>query len=142
MDVKAAVDMLRRRPSVDPTRIALVGIGTGANASMIAARDDASLNTLVLAAPVEGFDRALSNRLGEHHQWMPYMKSLLRWTFQVMYGVETSELDLKNFTKTMASRHVLMTDGRPGLLEPNAARGVQRFLSKHMNPQVASTPTN
>ena len=141
-DVKAAVEMLRRRPYIDPTRIALIGIGTGANACMIAARDDAALNTLVLSAPVEGFDRALANRIGSHHQWLPYMQSLLRWTFQVMYGVETSELDLKNFTSVLQARHVHMTDGRPGLLEPNAARGVQKFLSKHLNSQFASTLTH
>jgi pimeloyl-ACP methyl ester carboxylesterase len=141
MDVKAAVEMLRRRPYVDPTRIALVGIGTGANASMIAARDDVALTTLVLAAPVEGFDKALAARLGEDQRWLPAMQSLLRWTFQVMYGLETTELDLKNYSKMLATRNVHMTDGRTGLLEQNSIAGVQRFLIKNLNPQVASTPT-
>ena len=139
MDVKAAVEMLRRRPSVDAGRIALIGIGTGANACMIAARDDAGLNTLVLAAPVEGFDRALANRLGNDERWLPYMQSLLRWTFQVMYGVEASELDLKNYAKVLEERHVHMTDGRAGLLEPTSIKGVQGFLTNHLNPQVATT---
>jgi hypothetical protein len=140
LDVKAAVDMLRRRPYVDPARIGLIGIGTGANASLIAARDDAGIGALVLAAPVDGFDRALTTRLGDHQKWIPYMRSLLRWTFQVMYGVETAELDLRNFASAMESRRVHMTDGRPGLLEPNAAKGIQRFLSNRLSPQVASTP--
>ena len=141
MDVKAAIEMLRRRPYVDPARIGLIGIGTGANASLIAARDDTAIGALVIAAPVDGFDRALSSRLGEHHQWLPYMQSLLRWTFQVVYGVETSELDLRNFTPLMESRRVHMTDGRPGLLEPNASKGIQKFLTNHLQPQVAATPT-
>ena len=139
LDVKAAVEMLRRRPYVDAGRIGLIGIGTGANACMIAARDDAGLNTLVLSAPVEGFDRALAARLGEDRPWLPHMQSLLRWTFQVMYGVETSDLDLKNFAKTLETRHVHMTDGRKGLLEPTSINGVQRFLVNHLNPQVAVT---
>jgi len=139
MDVKAAVEMLRRRPYVDPTRIGLIGLGSGANACMIAARDDAALNTMVLAAPVETFDQALGQRLGEHHQWLPYMQSLLRWTFQVMYGVESSELDLKNYAKMLETRHVHMTDGRKGLLEPASINGVQRFLVGQLNPQVATT---
>ena len=139
LDVKAAVDMLRRRPSVDAGRIGLVGIGTGANACMIAARDDAGLNVLVLSAPVEGFDRALANRLGNDDRWLPYMQSLLRWTFQVMYGVEASDLDLKNYAKMLEDRHVHMTDGRGGLLDPSSITGVQKFLTNHLNPQVAVT---
>src|SRR5262249_29813903 len=50
MDVKAAVDMLRRRLFVDPAKIAVVGIGTGANAAMIAGRNDPSIAALVLSA--------------------------------------------------------------------------------------------
>ena len=142
MDVKAAVDMLRRRPYVDGGRIGLVGIGTGANAALIAARDDAAIGALVLAAPIDGFDRALASRIGEQHKWLPYMQSLLRWTFQVVYGVETSELDLRNYATTMTSRRVLMTDGRPGLLDPSAAKAVPRFMTNHLNSQVAGTPTN
>ncbi|MEA2711094.1 MAG: hypothetical protein QOF78_3695, partial [Phycisphaerales bacterium] len=118
MDVRAAVETLRRRPSVDGARIALIGIGTGANASMIAAKNDPSLNTLVLSAPVEGFDQALANRIGSDSRWQPTLRPLLRWTFQVMYGIEASELDLKNYAKMLESRHVYMTDGRHGLMEP------------------------
>src|SRR6185437_4689521 len=36
-DIKGAIDMLRRRSYVDPDKIALVGVGTGANACLIAA---------------------------------------------------------------------------------------------------------
>src|SRR5438132_7474728 len=40
MDVRAALDMLRRRPFVDPDRVAVLGVGTGANAALLAARKD------------------------------------------------------------------------------------------------------
>lgn len=140
MDVKAAVEMLRRRQQVDASRIALIGIGTGANASMIAARNDPSLSTLVLAEPVQSFDEALAGRIGPDRAWLPSLQPMLRWTFQVMYGVEASELDLKNFAKTLDSRQVLMTDGRQGLMEPAAIVGVTGFLRKHLNaPQMATT---
>lgn len=139
MDVKAAVEMLRRRQQVDPTRIALVGLGTGANASMIAARNDPFLTTLVLAEPVQGFDEALGNRIGSDRAWLPAMQPLLRWTFQVMYGLEASELDLKNFTKTLETRQVHMTDGRYALMEPSAIGGVTGFLRKHLNGQQVAT---
>jgi alpha-beta hydrolase superfamily lysophospholipase len=137
MDVKAAVDMLRRRAFVDPTRIAIVGIGTGANAAMIAGRNDPSISALVLSAPVDGFDQAFANRIGEHG-WSKQLRPLFRWTFQVMYGVDASDLSPSNFAQVMQARHVFMTDGRRGLMEPASIRGVQHFLQKHMSEAVAS----
>ena len=138
MDVKAAVEMLRRRQYVDPTRIGLIGIGTGANAAIIAARNDPQIGTLVLSAPVKGFDEAFTSRVGSDRKWLPPLQPLLRWTFQVMYGVEASELDLKNFSKVMESRHVLMTDGRQGLMDLRSIKGVRKFLQTHMGEGTAS----
>ena len=137
-DVKAAVEMLRRRHYVDPNRVALVGIGTGANAALIAAKKDPAIGTLVLSAPVESFDQAFADRVGTDRKWLPAMRPLLRWTFQVMYGVEASELDLKNYAKVLDTRHVHMTAGRQGLTDPVAVKGVQAFLLKRMSEQVAT----
>jgi pimeloyl-ACP methyl ester carboxylesterase len=139
MDVRAAVEMLRRRQYVDPSRVALVGLGTGANASLLAARSDPAITTLVLSAPVENFDQALGNRIGSDRKWLPTMRPLLRWTFQVMYGVETQDLELKEFAKMMDARHVHMTDGRQGLMDGRAIAGVTKHLNQYMNEQVATT---
>jgi len=139
MDVKAAVEMLRRRLFVDPARVAVIGIGTGANAALIAGRNDPTIAALVLSAPVSGFDQALANRIGEHG-WSKQLKPLLRWTFQVMYGVDASELDPTNFTTVMQTRHVFTTDGRRGVTEPAQIKGVQHFLQKYMaQPTVTAS---
>jgi pimeloyl-ACP methyl ester carboxylesterase len=138
MDVRAAAEMLRRRPYVDPARIALIGVGTGANAALIEARNDPSIAAMVLSDPEDGFDQAFAARVGPDHVWLPPLRNLLRWTFQVMYGVDTSDLDMANYSKLLESRPVLMTDGRTGLLEPSALPGVQHFLRKHMGEQVAT----
>ena len=138
LDVRAAVDMLRRRQYVDADRIALIGIGTGANASLIAAKKDPALKTLVLSAPVESFDQAFADRVGSDRKWLPAMRPLLRWTFQVMYGVETSELELKNYDKLLNSRQVHMTEGRHGLTDSTSVREVQAFLQKSMSEHVAT----
>jgi uncharacterized protein len=140
LDIKAAVEMLRRRPYVDPTRVALIGLGTGANAAIIAAGHDESIRTLVLSAPVNGFDEALANRIGPERRWLPAMRPLLRWTFQVMYGLEAGELDLKNHAKMLASREVHMTDNRAGVFDKGALTGIQDFLRVHLaEPKTATT---
>jgi pimeloyl-ACP methyl ester carboxylesterase len=138
MDIKAAVEMLRRRTFVDPARIAVIGMGTGANAAMIAGRNDPAIAALVLSDPVDGFDEAFVQRIGDDHQWLPPLRSLLRWTFQVMYGVDTRELEITNFGALMQTRHVFMTDGRAGLTDAPSIRGVRQFLQKHMGESVAS----
>src|ERR1041385_8149992 len=57
-DVLAAVDMLRRRPGVDPRRIGILGVGTGANAAMLAAARDRNITALVLDHPMQEIGRA------------------------------------------------------------------------------------
>jgi predicted alpha/beta-fold hydrolase len=137
-DVKAAVEMLRRRAFVDPARIAVVGLGTGANAALIAGRNDPAITALVVSAPMDGFDQAFASRVGSDRGWMKHLRPLFRWTFQTMYGVETSDLDLNNFVPLMQSRHVLMTDGREGLMQPSSIKAMQKFLDKHLNETVTS----
>jgi alpha-beta hydrolase superfamily lysophospholipase len=137
LDIKAAVDMLRRRSFVDPAHIALVGIGTGANACMIATRNDPSIAAMVLAAPVANFDQAFSDRVGDH-KWVAPLHNLFRWTFETMYGVDASDLDITNFAKVIEQHHVLMTDQRQRLMDRRYIHGVQNFLEKYLRDQVAS----
>ena len=137
-DVKAAVDMLRRRNFVDPQKIALIGVGSGANACVIAAKSDPTLAAMVLADPAENFDEAFAARIGEDHFWLPALQPLLRWTFQVMYGVDTGELEIAGHKNIIAQKHVLMTDSRQNLTQPNSMRAVKRFLQKHLDEQLAT----
>jgi pimeloyl-ACP methyl ester carboxylesterase len=136
LDVKAAVEMLRRRAFVDPSKIAVIGVGTGANAALIAAKHDPALPALVLADPVDGFDQAFANRIGANHKWLPPLRPLFKWTFQIMYGVDVRELDMANYTSMMQSRPVLVTDARSGLMLPANVRGIQAFLLRHCRNQA------
>ena len=137
-DIKAGVDMLRRRSFVDPARIALIGMGTGANACAIAGRNDPSIVALVLAAPVANFDEAFADRVGPEHTWLHPLHNLFRWTFETMYGVDASDLDMKNFAMLIEQRHVLMTNDRQRLMDLTYIHGVQNFLEKYLGDQVAS----
>lgn len=138
MDVKAAVEMLRRRSFVDPAKVAVVGVGTGANAAVLAARNDPGIAALVLAEPIDGFDDAFAQRVGDDANWLPPFKSLVRWTFQVMYGVDTSDLEMSRFATLLQERHVLMTDGQQSLMQPNSIRNVREFLIRNTTSPVAS----
>jgi hypothetical protein len=137
LDIKAGVDMLRRRTFVDAAHIALIGIGTGANACVITARNDPSIAAMVLAAPVANFDQAFADRVGQH-RWVAPLHNLFRWTFEIMYGVDASDLDMTNFSQVIDQHHVLMTDQRQRLLDRTYIRGVQKFLEKYLRDQVAS----
>ena len=99
----------------------------------------------MLAAPIDGFDTAFAERVGSHRAWLPPLRNLLRWTFQTMYGVQTDDLNLSRFARTLQSRPVLMTDGRYGLMESTSIRGVKQFLQKHIGDKpgsaTASLPT-
>ena len=137
-DVKAAVDMLRRRAYVDPTKIALIGTGTGANACLIAGRNDPSLAAMVLADPAQNFDEAFADRIGHDHIWLNPTRPLLRWTFQIMYGVDTADLDVKNFAAVIAQRPVFTTDSQRSLYQASTLKQMHGFLQKHLVEQVAS----
>lgn len=101
-DVAAGVRLLRGRASVDGKRVGLVGVGTGANAALLAAEHDATLSTLVLADPEEDARGAVARHVGP--QWpLRWMQPLCRWGFEIGYRVDAAEIDLSNFQKAMDS---------------------------------------
>src|SRR5258705_296311 len=64
MDVNAAVEYLRHRPFVDPNRIGVLGVGTGANAAMIAANRDPRIAALCLSDPLASPSDAIIRYIG------------------------------------------------------------------------------
>jgi predicted alpha/beta-fold hydrolase len=139
MDVTAGVEMLRRRAFIDPSKIAVLGTGTGANAALMAAKKDKSLAALVLSNPVDGFDSAFARRVGENHAWLPPLRTMFRWTFQVMYSVDAEDLNLSNYKDLMAARPILLMPSHREILEPTAIRDVEQFLAARMGlPDVVA----
>ena len=63
LDVKAAVDLLRRRNFVDPERVALIGVGSGANAAMLAANADTKILAMVLESPTEDINEVINEHI-------------------------------------------------------------------------------
>ncbi|HEV2296320.1 MAG TPA: CocE/NonD family hydrolase [Tepidisphaeraceae bacterium] len=133
MDVRAAVDMLRRRSYVDPSRVSVMGIGTGANAAVIAAAQDANIAALVLDRPIESFESAMASRLGDDSKWVRVLMPLFKWTFEAMYHVDADHLDVGQFADVTASRPTLRFAGS-GTITPyrtHNAEGLMQFLQTH-----------
>lgn len=141
MDVRAAVQMLRRRAYIDPSKICVFGLGTGANAAILAAQDDPAIAALVLDRPVDGFASAFSNRVGEPYQYLEKLAPLFEWTFEMMYHVDTDRLSVASRDAVMETRPVLLFDaGREsGALQPQNVRGVQEFLRFHAVVKTGQT---
>jgi pimeloyl-ACP methyl ester carboxylesterase len=128
MDVKAATDMLRRRPFVDSVRIGAVGLGTGANAVLLAAQNDPGLTTLVLQNPIADIDEALDRYALPPALRHPWVQTVFRWAFQNIYHLDADPLVE---SPTLDGRHILtLQGGLPGA--PGAAAQVSRFLRQNM----------
>jgi hypothetical protein len=105
LDVAAAVEMLGRRPFVDPTRIGVIGVGTGATAARLAADGDPNVRSLIALRPPGGVDELLVRHIVPER--LPWLAPLCRWTFEIAYGVNTSAAQAGRSTEGNPSRLVL-----------------------------------
>lgn len=143
-DVSAAVRMLRGRSFVDGRRIAVVGVGTGASAALLAARDDSDLRTLVLDGLPAGAAEA-TGRMVPPRQWLQWLAPACTWTFELSCGVDADQLELDRLAPVMETRQVLHLPDRAGARFDSATmKQIAGFLSMHLAPRrpasVAQSP--
>jgi pimeloyl-ACP methyl ester carboxylesterase len=134
-DVRAAVEMLRRRPFVDEDAVGVLGIGTGATAALLAAEQDPRLKLLVLDHPVRSFDDLLAERIGPRQSWLTWVRPMCKWAFEIAYKVNAEDVNLARFATTMKSRNVLMLDDAGDAvssIKPVHHRQIVDFLKKHL----------
>ena len=148
LDVKAAVETLRRRPFVDPTRVAVVGTGAGANAALLQADVDKTLAALVLERPIRSARQALTDQIGPHIPSLNWMRPLCKWAFEMSYQVDAEELDLdsKRIDRIAASRPVLtLEDATKVKIDSSVGLdSVVKFLKSNLRKEKsasASVPT-
>lgn len=103
-DVLAAVNVLRRRQFVDASRIAVVGLGTGANAAVLAAERDPGIAALVLADPVPSAADAVAGRLGPDRFGLRWMQPIAKWAFEIAYHHDVDELSLNQHQSLLVGR--------------------------------------
>ena len=142
----AAVNMLRRRPFVDPDRIGVLGMGTGANAALLAAQRDGRLAAVGLADPVPTPDDAIARYVGPDRFGVRWMQVLNKWTFQMAYHADLDEMRLNRVDILSPRRPVLRLDGRTtvdGRLTPAAVEDVRAFYRTNLKdrPRAAASPT-
>ncbi|CAN5607063.1 hypothetical protein BH09PLA1_BH09PLA1_15740 [soil metagenome] len=127
LDVKAAVDLLRRRPFVDPERITLVGIGSGANAAMLAANRDARILAMALEDPANDINQMIGEHIAPKHPYLKWVRPLCKWAFEIGYEVDAEELSAARQAATLKTRSVLMVSGQASS---------ENFTSKELVEQI------
>ena len=109
-DVSAAVALLRNRPFVDPERIAILGIGTGATAAVRAAAKDSNIQLLVLLSPPTDACDVLARRVGPQRVGLQWMQPFCKWAFELGYSVDADEISLERYARVMENRTALLLD--------------------------------
>src|SRR5687767_815241 len=114
LDVKAGVEMLRRRPFVDATRITVVGAGTGATAAMTCAKSDPAISAVVACDPVRDVDTLLEGKLAPRHEYLTWMRPLCKWTFEFAYALDIDDVNWSEFEAVRLTRPTLVLGNEGG----------------------------
>jgi pimeloyl-ACP methyl ester carboxylesterase len=141
LDVKAGVEMLRRRTFVDPSRISVLGYGTGASAALLTAKRDSAIRALVLGDPLfNGLDAVLDGRLGPPQEYLSFLRPLCKWTFEIAYRVDADDLEWSEFREVLEKRSVLMIgeDGKStDFTKQKHVDEICAFLARTLVPEKA-----
>lgn len=139
-DVRAAIVELRKQKQIDGDRIAMVGIGTGANAAIIAAAQEPAVRAIVLINPSDTTDRAIASRLGPQRQGFQWMQQASKWTFEVAYHVDADDLELSRFRDVLTTRPTMSLTREAGEeLDGESVDTIRAFCEKHL-PKAKSPP--
>lgn len=140
-DVKAAVETLRTQAFVDPTRIAVIGVGSGANAALLAASHDPSIRAIVLADAYKNVDEAIARRVAPHQRWLRWMRPLCKWTFELSYRVDGDDLAFDQYSQLLVSKpSLIFHDGAEHIrfLDPSTIDQVRAFCRRHLHTAESS----
>ena len=141
-DVKAAVQVLQAEPFVDPTRIAVIGVGSGANAALLAASHDSTIRAIVLADPFKNCDDAIARKVAPKQPWLRWMRPLCKWTFELSYHVDGDDITLDQYAQLISNKPSLVfKDGdqqRIRFLDPSTVEQVRKFCRKELRTSEAS----
>ncbi len=93
-DVRAGLDLLRKRNLVDPLRLAAIGLGTGGTAAL-AVLGDAGVVAAVAVDPPASADAAVAEHLVPDWLRARWTVALVRAVFDTLYTIDSRRLDLE-----------------------------------------------
>jgi pimeloyl-ACP methyl ester carboxylesterase len=140
-DVEAALAVLQKTPLVDASRLAIIGIGTGANAALIAAQHNSDVRAVIIDNPHPDFDETLRGELGDQQSWMRGIDPLCRWTFEVAYSVNAADLNLQHCFSALQNRAdktaiLEFGDPRAVILQPEKRSAIIDFLEANLGSKT------
>ena len=130
-DVTATVNALRADPFVDTTRVAILGVGSGANAAVLAAARDPHIKATVLIDPLDDADSILRQHIGPNHHALRWMQPLCKLTFEMAYRVDAEDMDVDRFPEVTRNRPCLRLDSKGDsefLTRPATQKKIRDFL--------------
>ena len=138
-DVMAAVDLLRQTAFVDGRRIAVAGIGTGANAALIAASRDTNIRAIVLADMLPNCDGIVATRLSPKEPWLAWLRPVCRRVFEMECGVDVNDLDSARYQGLLKTRPALVLAGQEGITnaDPTTLHRIKLFCRQQLDTQTA-----
>jgi pimeloyl-ACP methyl ester carboxylesterase len=135
MDVNATIDALRADPFVDTSRIAILGIGSGANAAVIAASRDPHVKATVLIDPLQDVESVFRQYIGPERNGLRWMQPLCKWTFELAYRVDAEDMVVDNFPAVVRGRPSLRIDTRGDadfLTKAKSQKQIRDFLCEQL----------
>lgn len=133
-DILAAVNKLRQHPFVDGKKIMVVGVGTGANAAVLAAERDPELRGMVLLDPINDASDVVNNHFGPNTGMLRWLQPASRWAFEIAYKHDIEEISLSQHQDLLKSRPYLRLDQstQEGRLTATTAESVRTFCRQTM----------
>lgn len=143
-DVQAAIDLLRRRAGIDPRRIAVLGVGTGAHAAVIAASRDTNIAALVLDRPLGDPEKRVVSTISPRQPYLRHLQPVCRWIFEAAYRVDVDDLELERYGRVLEARPVFSYTEAAGnsALRVETQKELSGFLRRHLADKDATATTD
>jgi pimeloyl-ACP methyl ester carboxylesterase len=140
VDVRGALAELRKRPTVDMNRVAVVGVGSGANAAVIAASQESAVRALVLVDPTETTRQAIAERIGPTNDGLRWMQHASKWAFEMAYHVDAEDLNVAPLLDGLRDRATLkLSRAKAVTFDAATFSTIRSFCREHVPVDDAGT---
>lgn len=143
-DVRAAIAELRKLSTIDGQRLAVVGVGTGASAAVLAAAQDSGVKAIALINPIEETEQVIARYLGPTQPGLAWMQEASKWAFEVAYHLDADDLSLSSHRQALAGRATIsLTCLENHEFDEDTIGSVTSFCQKNLAPlNIAAATAN